>query len=55
MRRDYLADGYVQRTVFKGLTRAAQPVRADAMMRVWTDGTRITRIEEYTAPDQPPD
>ena len=49
VRRDYLPDGYVQRTVFEGRTRTSEPLRADAMMRVWTDGRQITRIEEYSA------
>ena len=51
VRRDYLSDGYVQRTVFHGVTADAQPFRSDAMMRVWTNGTRITRIEEYSTPE----
>jgi ketosteroid isomerase-like protein len=48
VRRDYLPDGYVQRTVFEGSTRRSEPFSADAMMRVWTDGRKITRIEEYS-------
>jgi ketosteroid isomerase-like protein len=48
VRRDYLPDGYVQRTVFEGSTRTSEPFSADAMMRVWTDGRTITRIEEYS-------
>jgi ketosteroid isomerase-like protein len=48
VRRDYLPDGYVQRTVFEGSTRMSEPFTADAMMRVWTDGKEITRIEEYS-------
>ncbi|WP_165949834.1 DUF4440 domain-containing protein [Micromonospora sp. KC207] len=51
VRRDYLPDGYVQRTVFEGITRTSEPFSADAMMRVWTDGGQITRIEEYSAGD----
>jgi hypothetical protein len=49
VRRDYLPDGYVQRCVFRGIDRGAgAPFAVEAMMRVWADGRRVTRIEEYT-------
>jgi hypothetical protein len=49
VRRDYLPDGYVQRGVFRGIDRAAAiPFAVEAMMRVWSDGWQVTRIEECT-------
>ena len=48
VRRDYLDDGYVQRTVFHGIDRAGTEIAVDAMMRVWVHGSQITRIEEYS-------
>jgi hypothetical protein len=49
VRRDFLPDGYVQRCVFRGTDRAGgAPFAVEAMMRVWSDGIHVTRIEEYT-------
>jgi hypothetical protein len=53
VRRDFLPDGYVQRCVFAGTDRASgNPFAVEAMMRVWSDGIHVTRIEEYTDPVQ---
>jgi hypothetical protein len=49
IRRDYLADGYVQRTVFRTVVHSGSRARVDAMMSVWIVRGRITRVEEYTA------
>ncbi|SHH01251.1 protein of unknown function [Jatrophihabitans endophyticus] len=47
VRRDHLADGYVQRTVFRAVDAAGNDEIVDTMMRVWVADARITRIEEY--------
>lgn len=52
-RLDLLPDGYAERCVFTGRHRASgQQIAVQAMLRVWTDGGRITRVEEYTDPAQ---
>ena len=48
MRRDCLANGYVQRSVFHATTLDGTTDEVDAMMRVWVRGGRVTRIEEFT-------
>lgn len=48
VRRDYLADGYVQRSVFHATARDGTTDDVDAMMRVWVRDGQVTRIEEYT-------
>ncbi|MEO9151255.1 MAG: nuclear transport factor 2 family protein [Lapillicoccus sp.] len=48
VRRDYLADGYVQRSVFHATSLDGGTDEVDAMMRVWVREGRVTRIEEYT-------
>ncbi len=50
VRRDHLADGYVQRTTFH-VVGAAGDESIDTMMRVWVRDARITRIEEYAVGD----
>lgn len=46
--RDFLADGYVQRTVFHGVDRAGTARAINTMMRVWVRDGQIYRIEEYS-------
>lgn len=48
VRRDYLHDGYVQRSIFHAVDQQGRRSAIDAMMRVWTVGDQICRIEEYT-------
>jgi ketosteroid isomerase-like protein len=49
VRIDVLDDGYVERCVFVGThRRSATPLSVEAMLRVWSDGRTISRIEEYT-------
>jgi ketosteroid isomerase-like protein len=48
VRRDYLPDGYVQRSVFHAADHEGRRSAIDAMMRVWIAGGRVSRIEEYT-------
>jgi ketosteroid isomerase-like protein len=48
VRRDYLADGYVQRTVYHIVDHAGASKKLDAMMRVWVREGRISRVEEYS-------
>ena len=48
VRRDCLANGYVQRSVFHATTLDGTTDEVDAMMRVWVRGGRVTRIEEFT-------
>lgn len=53
VRLDLLADGYAERCVFTGThRRTGAALAVDAMLRVWSDGTLIYRIEEYTDPAQ---
>ena len=51
VRRDHLADGYVQRTTFHVVGAAGDDELIDTMMRVWVRDARITRIEEYALGD----
>ncbi|WP_295702391.1 nuclear transport factor 2 family protein [Lapillicoccus sp.] len=48
VRRDYLADGYVQRSAFHATNLDGATDEVDAMMRVWVRDGQVTRIEEYT-------
>jgi len=51
VRRDHLADGYVQRTTFHIVGATGADELIDTMMRVWVQDARITRIEEYALGD----
>lgn len=51
VRRDHLADGYVQRTTFHVVGATGSDELIDTMMRVWVQDARITRIEEYALGD----
>jgi ketosteroid isomerase-like protein len=49
VRIDVLDDGYVERCVFVGThRRSGARLSVEAMLRVWSDGRTISRIEEYT-------
>ncbi len=48
VRRDLLADGYAQRSVFHVADHGGRRSAVDAMMRVWVTDGRVSRIEEYT-------
>ncbi|MFL6139954.1 MAG: nuclear transport factor 2 family protein [Frankiaceae bacterium] len=51
VRRDYLPDGYLQRTTFRLTDRSGSHYCLDAAMRVWIRDGRIVRIEEYADSD----
>jgi uncharacterized protein len=46
VRRVVLDDGFVQQHLLTGTARGG-PMVVPAMMRVWTSGGQITRIDEY--------
>jgi Xaa-Pro aminopeptidase len=48
VRRDYLGDGYVQRSVYHVVNQDGVSEAVDTMMRVWVAAGQITRIEEYS-------
>jgi ketosteroid isomerase-like protein len=47
VRRVVLDDGFVQQHVLRGMTRNGDQLEVPAMLRVFCDGERISRIEEY--------
>ena len=49
VRRIMLDDGFVQQHVLRGTTPRGA-FEMPAMMRVWIDGGKVTRIEEYLDP-----
>jgi uncharacterized protein len=47
VRRDVVAGGFVQQHVLRGTTKWGASVEMPAMVRVWCDDGRITRLDEY--------
>ena len=47
VRRDIVADGFVQQHVLRGATESGEPLEVPAMMRVTLRDGLIVRIEEY--------
>lgn len=47
VRRDVVAGGFVQQHVLRGTTKWGAAVELPAMVRVWCEDGRITRLDEY--------
>jgi ketosteroid isomerase-like protein len=47
VRRDVVPGGFVQQHVLRGTTRWGARVELPAMVRVWCEDGRITRLDEY--------
>ncbi len=52
VRRVVLDDGFVQQHVLRGTAPDGTRLEVHAMMRVWCDGSQISRIDEYLDPAQ---
>lgn len=52
IRRIVVDDGFVQQHVLRGTAPDGSDVAVHAMMRVWCDGSVITRLDEYLDPAQ---
>ena len=52
IRRVVVADGFVQQHVLRGTAHTGERLDLPAMMRVWCDEGRITRIDEYLDSNQ---
>jgi ketosteroid isomerase-like protein len=47
VRRDVVAGGFVQQHVLRGTTKWGASFEMPAMVRVWCEDGRITRLDEY--------
>jgi uncharacterized protein len=52
IRRTVLEDGFVQQHVLRGTAPNGTEIAVHAMLRVWCDGSTITRLDEYLDPAQ---